>query len=246
MKTTHQVLFATLTTFFFCQTSDAQIAIGLKGGGNFSTVHATQMLSSVTPDFKYSAGVVAGGVAEISFGRYFAVQPEIQWMQKGFRFEEGFNIPVGKIDIPAGVEATIRTNYIEMPLLAKAKIGNDRIQGYAVLGPSFGYALNGKLTTRTRLLFELDPIRTDLNLHDLGYNRFEVSGVGGLGVQFNFNGIKWFTDARYTYGFTELYNFPVVNEQIKNRGFSVTTGVMVDLSSAQPKKKAPARRPGRR
>ncbi len=244
MKTTKQVLIAALITIFGNQFVFAQVALGLKGGGNFGTVHTTDMLNSLTPDFKYATGAVAGGVAEISFGRYFAIQPEVQWVQKGFRFDEGINIPVGKIDIPAGVEATIRTNYIEVPLLAKAKFGNELVQGYAVLGPSFGYGINGKLITRTRFLFEFDPIRTDLNFNDLNYNRFEVSAVGGLGVQFNFNGIKWFTDARYTYGLTELYNFPIVNEQIKNRGIALTTGVMVDLVSPQPKKAAPARRPG--
>lgn len=243
MKTTKQILLATLIAFFGNQFATAQTALGLKGGGNFGTVHATEALNSLAPDFKYATGAVAGGVAEIGFGRYFAFQPEVQWMQKGFRFDEGIDVPVGNINIPAGVEATIRTNYIEMPLLAKVKFGNDLVQGYALLGPSFGYALNGKLITRTRFLFEFDPIRTNLNFNDLDYNRFEVSGVGGLGVQLNFNGIKWFTDARYTYGFTELYNFPVVNEQIKNRGIALTTGVMIDLTAAQPVKKAPARRP---
>lgn len=246
MKTTQQILFAALITFFGNNFAHAQIALGLKGGANFGTVHATETLNSLAPDFKYATGAVAGGVAEINFGRYFALQPEVNWVQKGFRFNEGINIPVGKIDIPAGVEATIRTNYIEVPLLAKLKLGNDRVQGYAVLGPSFAYGLNGKLITRTRFLFEFDPIRTDLNFNDLGYERFEVSAVGGLGLQFNFNGVKWFADARYTHGFTELYNFPVVNEQVKNRGVAVTTGVMLDLSGGQPKKKATARRPAQR
>lgn len=232
MKTTKQVLFAALIILFGNQFATAQIALGLKGGVNFGTVHATETLNSLTPDFKYSTGAVAGGVAEISFGRYFALQPEVLWVQKGFRFDEGIDIPVGNIPIPAGVEATIRTNYLEVPLLAKAKFGTERVQAYALLGPSFGYALNGKLITRTHFLFEFDPIRTDLNFNSLDYNRFEVSAVGGLGVQFNFNGIKWFADVRYTYGLTELYNFPVVNEQIKNRGIALSTGVMLDLSPA--------------
>lgn len=242
MKNAKQILLTTLIAVFFHQISTAQVAIGLKGGANFGTVHTTDMLGSITPDFKYATGVVAGAVAEVNFGDHFALQPEIGWVQKGFRFDEGINIPIGNVDIPAGVEATIRTNYIEVPLLAKAKVGNDKVQGYAVLGPSFGYALNGKLITRTRFLFEFDPIRTDLNLNDLDYNRFEVSAVGGLGVQFNFSGLKWFADARYTYGFTELYNFPVVNEQIKNRGVAVTTGIMVDLAPAPKKKSATHRR----
>jgi hypothetical protein len=242
MKTTKQILFATLITIFGNSFLSAQIALGLKAGANFGNVHTTQALNDLTPDFKYATGAVAGGVAEISFGKYFAIQPELNWVQKGFRFSEGIDIPVGSIDIPAGVEATIRTNYLEFPLLAKAKVGNDIIQAYAVLGPSIGYALNGKLITRTRLFFEFDPIRTDLNFDNLDYNRFEVAAVGGLGLQVNFNGGKWFADARYTQGLTELYNFPIVNEQIKNRGVALSTGIMIDLGDKPSKKNTTARR----
>lgn len=244
MKTTKQILFAALITFLSAIAAQAQVALGLKVGSNFGTVHTTETLGRLSPDFKYAPGWTVGGIAEINFGKYFALQPEVNWMQKGFRFDEAFDIPVGKINIPAGAEATVRTNYVEVPLLAKVKLGNDRVQAYAVLGPSFGYGLNGKIITRTRLLFELDPINTNLNFDQLDYNRFEVSGTGGLGVQFNFNGVKVFGDARYTHGFTELYNFPIVNEQIKNRGFAVSTGVALDLGSAKPKKKyPPIRRP---
>ena len=242
MKSFQKFLFPALIILFGNALMHAQVAVGLKGGANFGDVYMTKALGDLTPDFKSSVGAVAGGVAEVNFGKYFAVQSELNWVQKGFRFTQDVNIPVGKLDIPAGVEATIRTNYLELPLLAKAKIGNDVVQAYAVLGPSVGYALNGKLITRTRLFFEFDPIRTDLNFNDLDYNRFEVSAVGGLGLQVNFNGGKWFADARYTQGLTQLYNFPIVNEQIKNRGVALSTGGMINLVDAPSKKKAPVRR----
>lgn len=242
MKSTKQFLFFTLITFFGTTLLRAQVAVGLKGGANFGNVYMTEALDDLAPDFKSATGAVAGAVAEVSFGKYFAVQPELNWVQKGFRFTQDIDIPIGKFDIPAGVEAQIKTNYIELPLLAKAKIGNDVVQAYAVLGPSFGYAMNGKLITRTRFIFELDPINTNLNFESLDYNRFEVSAVGGLGLQVNFNGGKWFADARYTQGLTQLYNFPIVNEQIKNRGIALSTGVMINLFDA-PKKKATVKRP---
>lgn len=207
----------------------AQIAIGVRGGGNLSTAHVTETLDQLTPDFRYAPGFTAGIVSEINFGPYFALQPELNFVQKGFRFEESVNIPIGRFDIPAGVEAQIRTNYLEVPLLAKLKLGNELVQGYLAVGPSVGYALNGRLITRPRLLVEFDPIKTDLNLDNLDYERFEVSATGVLGVQVNLNGVKLFADARYTHGFTELYNFPVVNEKIKNRNLALGAGLMIDL-----------------
>lgn len=243
MKSTNHLLSFTLIFLFVNTLAQAQVAIGLKGGANFGNVYMTETLDDLAPDFKSATGAVAGAVTELSFGKYFALQPEVNWVQKGFLFTQDINIPIGNFDIPAGVQAQIRTNYIEMPLLAKAKVGNDRIQAYAVLGPSFGYALNGKLITRPRFFIEFDAIRTDLNFDNLDYNRFEVSAVGGLGVQVNFNGGKWFADARYTQGLTQLYNFPIVNEQIKNRGIALSTGVMIDLFDAPKKNKTPLKRP---
>ncbi len=229
MKTTKQFLFAALLTLSFQQIATAQIAIGLKTGGNFATVGVTDFLDQVTPDFKYAPGFTAGVVSEINFGRYFALQPELNFVQKGFRWDESIGVPIGNVEIPIGAEATLRTNYLEMPVLAKLKLGNERVQGYIAAGPALGYALNGQLITRPRVFIEFDPIKTDLNLDNLDYERFEVSAVGVAGVQFNFNGVKLFADARYTHGFTELYNFPVVNEKIRNRGISANVGVMLDL-----------------
>ncbi|HNE28537.1 MAG TPA: porin family protein [Saprospiraceae bacterium] len=209
---------------------NAQIAVGLKTGGHFSTAGVTETLDQLTPDFKLSPGFTAGVVSEFNFGDYFALQPELNWVQKGFRWDESLGVPIGNIDIPVGAEAIIRTNYLELPLLAKGKFGNDVVQAYVAAGPSIGYALNGKLITKPRLLIEFDPIKTDLNLNNLDYERFEVSAVGALGVQFNIQNVKIFADARYTHGFTELYNFPLVNEKIRHRGISANIGVMYNLT----------------
>lgn len=230
MKTTKQILLAAVLALFCQQIATAQIAVGLKTGGHFSTASVTETLDQLTPDFKFSPVFTAGVVSEINFGDYFALQPELNWVQKGFRWDESLGVPIGNIDIPIGAEAVIRTNYLEIPLLAKGKLGNDFVQGYVAVGPAFGYALNGKLITKPRLLVELDPIKTDLNLDNLDYERFEVSAVGALGVQFNFNHVKLFADARYTHGFTELYNFPIVNEKVRHRGISASLGVMYDLT----------------
>jgi hypothetical protein len=160
-------------------------------------------------------------------------------VQKGFSWNESLGIPLGNVEIPLGANATFRTNYLEVPLLAKLKLGNERIQGYVAAGPSFGYAMNAKIITRPRLFFEFDPIKTNVNLDNLNYERFDISATGGLGIQVNLNGASIFADARYTHGFTELYDFPVVNEQIKNKGIALSAGVLFNLQATAPKAKRP-------
>lgn len=226
-------LFALLTL----NASFAQVALGLKAGAQFNNVYMTDVLNQVTPDFQYAAGWTLGGVAEVNFGEYFALQPELNFVQKGFAWDESAGVALGNIEIPLGARATFRSNYLEMPVLAKVKLGNDRVKAYAVAGPAIGYALNAKIITRPRLLFELDPFETSVNLDNLNYERLELSATGGVGVQANFNGVSVFADARYTHGFTELYNFPVVNEKIRNRSFALSAGVMVNLQPTQQKPK---------
>lgn len=243
MKSVQQIAFSLFITLGAYANAQTQVAVGVKAGGNFNTAQVTDLLDQVTPDFRFASGATAGIVTEISFGDHFALQPEVNWVQKGFAWQESIGVPIGNVDIPIGAKATFKTNYIETPLLAKVKFGTERVQGYAVLGPTFGYALDAKIITRPQLFFELDPIRTKVNLSNLGYERFEVSGTGGLGIQVNLSGVKLFADARYTHGFTQLYNFPVVNEQIKSRGIALSAGLMLDLQTTKPKSKMPLKRP---
>ena len=210
-------------------TVHAQVALGLKTGALFNTVRVTDGLDALAPDFSYAAGFTVGGVAEINIGQYFAVQPEFNYAQKGFRRQESEGVNIGNMEVPIGATATFRTHYLELPVLAKLKIGNETVKAYFAAGPSVGYAADAQLITRPRLFFEFDPIRTDINLGNLGYERWEFSGVGAAGVQFNLNGVQWYLEGRYVHGFTELYDFPLINEKILNRGVSFTTGVMLPL-----------------
>lgn len=249
MKSVKQFFSGLLLCGLALNSLQAQVtfSVGPKAGANFGTVHASGIIGDLAPDFKFMTGVNAGVASEIGFGKYFALQPELNFVQKGFRLQESIPVELFKTDIPVGVELVTRINYIEAPILAKFTLGNEKVQGYAVAGPSFGYATNGTLITRPKLFFELDPIRTDLNLNSLGYEQFEVSGVAGLGVQVNTKLGKFFADARYQHGFTELYNVPFINDKIKNRGISLNAGFLFTFGSTQKsshahRAPAPARR----
>lgn len=224
----------------------AQIFIGVRGGAHLSNVKATETLESLTPDFRFAPGGTAGVTAEFGITDWFAVQPEINWTQKGFNFDEGIDFDLGNLPIEAGADVVFRTNYLELPVLGKFKFGNDVVKGYVAAGPQVGYALDAQLITTPRIFFELDPIRTDIDFENLDYNRVEFSGVGVLGVEFNLNRIKIFADARYTHGFTELYNFPYVNEQLKHRGLTFGAGVAVNLIQPAAQTKASKRPPVRK
>ncbi|MEO1261414.1 MAG: porin family protein [Bacteroidota bacterium] len=171
-------------------------------------------------DFPVLMGGVAGAVCEIKLHQNFAIQPELMFVQKG-----------SKVEFPdyyyyyyyygGGNETEIRLNYMEVPVLAKGIIGNETLSGYAVLGPSFGYAISGYIDQGG----EKDTIDGD----DWdSFKRFEFGANfgAGAGLQIGESG-QAFVDLRYLLGFTNIAEDS--DGTIRNRGFSLTVGFMKSL-----------------
>lgn len=227
MKNT--IFFAALLTLLTSLSASAQINLGIRTGLNFNTIKATEGLEAITPDYKSITAFNVGAVSEFEFGDYFAVQPELSYTVKGFRLKEQMDVNIFDLPIPIGAEAISKFGYLEMPLLLKGKIGNEVAKAYIIAGPAFGYATGGHLTTRAKAFFEFDLFDTKIDLDQVGYERWEVSGVVGAGAEFKIPSGKIFFDARYQHGFTELYDIPFVNEQWKNQGISVNAGYMLSF-----------------
>jgi hypothetical protein len=213
----------------FSTASFAQLSLGLRGGLNFGNVYTTDGLDAVTPEFEYINGPAVAGVLEYSFSDHFALQTELAITRKGFKFGLDRDVNLFNIPIPVGATAESRFNYLELPLLAKVKFGDDVVKGYLTAGPTVGYATSGRLITRANALFEFKVSDTDINLEAINYERFEVGAALGAGIGFNTAFGELFADARYTRGFTELYDIPVVDERIRNQGFAVSVGLLVPM-----------------
>ncbi|MFN7120141.1 MAG: porin family protein [Saprospiraceae bacterium] len=212
-------------------TSFAQLSLGLRGGLNVGNVYTTDGLDAVTPDFQSINGPTVAGVLEYGFSKNFALQTELGITRKGFKFGLDRDINLFNIPVPVGATAESRFNYLEVPLLAKIKFGDETVHGYVTAGPTFGYATSGRLITRADALFEFKVSDTDINLDAINYERFEVGGAVGAGIGFNTGFGQLFADARYTRGFTELYDIPVFDERIRNQGFALSVGFLVPLSN---------------
>lgn len=213
----------------FYATSFAQVSIGLRGGLNLANIYTTNGLDNLTSDFKYISGPTIAGVLEYSVNDNFALQTELAYTRKGFQTNVGTDINLFNVPLPVGVTAESRFSYLELPVLAKVKFGNEIVKGYVMAGPSVGYATNGRLITRANALLEFKISDTDLNLDAINYERFEVGATVGAGVAFNTPVGQLFADARYNRGFTELYNIPIVEEKIRNQGLAFNVGFLVPV-----------------
>ena len=136
------IIFALLTigiTPIFAQTDSGttsmtdnrdKLMIGIKAGANYSNVYDSQGENFVA-DAKF--GLAAGAFVAIPIGKFFGVQPEVQFSQKGFK-------STGTL-LGTPYSMTRTTNYIDVPLLVAVK----PIDAITLLaGPQFSYLLKQK------------------------------------------------------------------------------------------------------
>lgn len=203
-------------------TSMAQLSIGAKGGGTLNT------MSGNTPentDKNMTLGYQFGAAVNYGFSDMFSLQPEVNYIQRG-----------GKISSTVTDDySAMTTNYISVPVLAKAQFGGEKFKGFVVLGPYAGYWAGGK--NRTSILGEesKESIDFDNNIDDDGYkqNRIDLGINGGLGMSYAIGRGNIFLDARYGFGLFDTNKYETKPEDYKsvaNRSVEVSLGYMFRLS----------------
>ncbi len=210
--------------------SQAQMYVGFKGGYVAGNTSATKSITNIIP-IKTLHGLTGGVIGGYSFNDYFDLQGELNVTQKGFVINESMGFDIFNFPMDIGVNYSNRFTYIEMPLLAKGKIGNEIVKGYVAVGPQIGYLAKGRSKANVDVIIPITVFDTKLNLNNLGFERFEVSGVAAAGVEFNLGGVaNLFVEGRYTHGFTDYYKLPEIgglalDSNIRNKSFAGTIGV---------------------
>jgi len=116
----------------------AQKSVGVRGSFTTSTMNKFDLIQNITPDFKFMPAAGGAVFMEIPITENFSIQPEIAYTQKGFSIKEGFKAGgdfLG-VNIPINGKVNFRTNYIEVPVLAKYHFGDKGAAHYYVaVGP---------------------------------------------------------------------------------------------------------------
>lgn len=214
----------------FLVSASAQTTFGVKSGVAIQKVYTSEGLGAVAPNFQNLVEFQFGVNADVPVFGALSFQPELLYTTKGFGLDQGFEQELFGTQIPLEAEAKTKFRYLEVPLLAKVSFGDPSgPRAYFVAGPTFGYALSGQLQTRARALVSFDLPNVDINLEDINYERLEIGAAVGAGVQFPVGPVRLFADARYQRGFTELYNFPLVEEKVRNTGVAVSAGMALPI-----------------
>ena len=230
MKNTFFLAVALFLALISGTTAQSTLHVGVRSGLQMSTIKQSELLSELTPKAEYISGNTTAAFAELDFGGNFSVQAELGYAGRGFRYDLKEDVKIGDFEIPLGARADFRFNTLELPVLFKAKSGLDAVRFYAQVGPYLGYNLNSKLTTRTSGIIEIKLFDMDIDLDAINYNRLEVGGIAGAGMEINTGIGRFFLDGRYQHGFTANADIPVVQETFRSRGFAVQAGFALPLN----------------
>lgn len=168
---------------------------GLKAGLNISRLTGAED-QSIRPSY------LIGGIAEFSVSSRFSIQSELIYSRQGTKTLTYEYFYVGPALKPFKVKSTIKTDYINIPVLAKYNIK----EGFSILaGPQVGFLTKANLETKVpESSFNgttVENVKTEMS---------DVDFTLVIGVAYEMsNGV--FFDARYNKGSANIFDNEYAN-----------------------------------
>jgi len=254
-QTFFQLAFVLLTLGYY-QISYAQISVGVRGGVSLNNLKV-EPLEEGEPEPQSVIGFQVAIPVEIAIGDMFAVQPEIMYGSHGAKQEDNSTATEGGFVSTVDYKAEYKINTLEIPLLAKLKLGSEKLKFHVLAGPSFGFGLSGLSKVKSNLKitdsngniflenssddsFDAKFVAEGYDANDVDNDEFAVTKTKinlhmGAGIGFDLGGPTIFLDARYILGLSDLA--PEVDgtskddaTSIKSNRLGLNVGVMFPLN----------------
>ena len=179
--------------------SGSDIEYGAKGGLNIANI-----VGDDAGDANVFIGFNAGFFVEIPVADKLIFQPEILYSAQGSKSDgiiDGYN-----------VDATLKFNYINVPLMFKYQVAN---KFSLEAGPYIGFLTSAKLKFDVEGLgSDTVDMKDDVKSTDFGI---------GVGMNYEFSDVI-FANARYQGGLTEIGDSEAGGNSVKNSVFQIGLG----------------------
>jgi opacity protein-like surface antigen len=212
-----------LCTVLAFMTADASAAgsayLGVKGGLNIATLsidESVELLDSVFIEPDSRNGIAAGAFVGFQIAPNFIIQTEFLYSQKGAKYDTTLTLE----GITGDVEIMLKFDYIEIPVLLKYAIplqGNVRPTLFC--GPALAIKSASKLKITASAMGQ--SASETIDIEEVKSTDFGLVFGGGIDIAAGRG--KIVLDGRYTLGLSTVDDSPL-NDDIKNRAFSVTAG----------------------
>lgn len=169
----------------------AQSQVGLRVGANFATIQdGIDKVENI--EEPWVPRLTLGIATSLWANESFAFAPEFNYSQRGYE-ATGSSVLGGKYTY------TYDYNFIEVPLLARLHFGPRVLKGYLNMGPTLSYLMSGKEKIEGG-----NAEDRKINVDESKYQRFELGGALGGGLQLNTGVASFLFDLRYHIGFTDI------------------------------------------
>jgi len=190
--------------------SKGNLSIGIQGGVNFAN-------ASVEPDIgkDYTAriGLMVGGLMELDITQFFAFKLDLLYVEKGAKWETETNDTTSK--------STWKFDYVEFPMLFKAKFEQPMFEVNVFIGPNLGILLNAKGISEVggeSMTIDFKEITRPIDI------AFDFGGGG----EFAFNPkVALFTNIRYSLGVYDIDETDI--GEWKSNGIQILAGTKFTL-----------------
>lgn len=190
-----------LTTNIFAQ----DMGIGLRYGIG---MNSASLSTSTNPTKSGISAINAALIFEKGFNKLFAIQPELQYISKGY-----------DMDYTTGTTTTTASskfNYIGLNILPKVRFGSEQIEAFVLAGPSVNVKMSASMTA--------SGASADIP----GVESLDLSAILGGGVGYKMASGKIFLDARYNMALTKANSEGT--ESIKLNQIGINVGYIHNLS----------------
>lgn len=204
-------VFLPLILFLFSLNSTVHAQLNLDMGLKVGVTRAQMDVSDLDENttVEQLQGYMGGVFLRLTLLNLIAVQPEINYMQKGAIFKE-----------PNIATNTFMLNYVEVPILGKLNLF--KLLGIAQTSIYGGIAYSKLLEAKGR--YETEDETTEQDLKEL-FNERENSYVGGLDIQLNLGALKLLVDGRVTLSQSNILD-PEMDSEALNRVYSLSVGFL--------------------
>ena len=157
-------------------------------------------------------GFVGGGFVAYPLRSGLALQGELLYSMKGAKLEiQGTDVNGNPVNT---FTYSWTLHYLEVPLLVRASLGSTwRVRPELSAGPTLGFKLSGRYEPAPGDSHNLDDVKP-----------VDVGFTAGVGAVMGSGQLKYRVEARYTSGFSSIYDVSGNIESI-NQAFSIMVGV---------------------
>ncbi len=199
-------------------------SLGLHGSVNFgfsnSSDYVSQTFKNNGLETGTKTGVMFGVRGEKAISRYFYLQPEINYSQKGFGLSYG-----------TAYKGSSSIDYLSAVLLAKVKLNPDgAVRPYFYAGPEFGVNIGEETILSASGTGGGNRDNSGRVRVALPYNDFDLAADIGAGVEASVgSGVSIFSDLRYSHGFFNIIKNPVAGASITTSTLQAIVGVKMAI-----------------